>query len=76
MFCLQRRCRQVSYLEQTAEGSTDVCLDGLLPLTLQLIHCLHKLLQYLHSTTHTQFLLKHKLLLLKKTMTWRFLRYL
>lgn len=37
------------YLQQTAEGSTDVSLGGLVALALHLVHGFHKLLQNLHS---------------------------
>lgn len=40
------------YLQQTAEGSTDVSLGSLVALTLHLVHGFHKLLQNLHSKSH------------------------
>lgn len=40
------------YLQQTAEGSTDVSLGSLMALTLHLVHGFHKLLQNLHSKNH------------------------
>lgn len=51
----------MQYLEQTAEGSADVGLDRLLPLTLQLVHCVYKLLQYLHPEEDTDILLSFSL---------------
>lgn len=42
------------YLQQPAEGSTDVRLGSLMALTLRLVDSLHKLLQNLHSEDNTK----------------------
>lgn len=47
------------YLKQTAEGSTDVHVDSVVALSLQLADRVHKLLQYLNSEEHRRQDLLH-----------------